>query len=116
MRLKNYYCSGNVKTFKIWESRGKMMFFLKNTLKIFRRTKLAKHFLDCVSDCPIAEECLKRSKIDFFGKIAGIVFGKKIQHFSKIAFFGKVYLECVPNGIIVERISKARFFGFSAKT
>ena len=68
MRLKSYYCSRNVKTFKIWEFRGKIMFFLKNTLKNFRSTKLAKFFLDCVSDCPIAEELLKRSKVRIFGE------------------------------------------------
>ena len=93
--LKNYYCSRNVKTWKLGIS-VKMMFFLRKLLESFQEHWTCQTFSRLrlrVSYCLRIIEMFKKW---FFGKIAGIVFWKKFQQVSRNVFYWqKFYRMCL---------------------
>ena len=90
------------------------VFFSKNSLKDFKRTKLANFFSSLRLRLSYCLRILKTFKNCVFGKTAGIFF-KKCQQFSKDACLTNFMQNASQTVLLLKNSQKVQILGLSAK-
>ena len=90
MRLKWYYCSRNIETFKLWVFREKLMVFLRKTPRKFSRELKKPIFSRLRLRLSYCLRALKMFKVLVFWEKRWNVL-KKFLQFSEHAFSGKLF-------------------------
>ena len=96
--LKLCFCSGIFKMFK-------NLLFSEKTLEFFQKRKISKKLWNASQIVIMLKNSQKGPKFGFFGN-KEIFFRRKILIFSKLANWGKFFIECILNCTMAQEFSK----------